>query len=651
MDQPTEYVLRAEELKLFSELQAAASDIQAQTRGAMLVLLRQHNASADGQWAIQGDKLVRTDAPKQESNPALPPPVAANENTRSFTPHTIEEGIESVVGSSNGLTAAVRMRDETPLFAKAILRNLPKGCTEILDYGCGIGRLAKELLDQNSSLTILGADTSTEELGLATAYVSNGRFSICHPLEINQQFRLIYCIYVLQHVASADLQFVVQNLYSKLSDDGVLIYCSAETSGVREELAKSFDEVGPLFLEAEIKANEILRKMIAGEGGCTHPAVVYRRRYVAGPAIRQALVALEANLALDVIRYASQAIKDGDHSSSAYVLKAASLGDLGRRGEALDVLKEAFEKVPAFDHVPLYQQRGFERILSGDFGGWEDWEYRQQRADVTANFAKNWPEIQEWDGSSDRTIWVNGEKGLGDTILFARYLSVLKDRNCTVQFVASPASAPFVDVIRGYPGVHGAYGPSDAVPKLATHWISLESLPKYALKMVPPPFKLPMQWKSGIRSDPFRVGLCWHGATGYAAAKSRRPEDPKLWKVITKIPGIEFISLQLGEKGDCCMELPADSSLLDTLKAACSCDLVIVIDTSVAHLAASAGVPTWVPLHRLNYWPWIMTPDDKHTVWYPSMQIFRQHIEWVDVFEQMATKLAKLANPDRKSIV
>src|ERR1035441_306866 len=194
MDQPTEYVLRAEELKLFSELQAAASDIQAQTRGAMLVLLRQHNASADGQWAIQGDKLVRTDAPKQESNPALPPPVAANENTRSFTPHTIEEGIESVVGSSNGLTADVRMRDETPLFTKAILRNLPKGCTKILDYGCGIGRLATELLaTEPTYVSILGVDTSEEELALAHEYVSSPRLSTCRPSEIKQRFQLIYC--------------------------------------------------------------------------------------------------------------------------------------------------------------------------------------------------------------------------------------------------------------------------------------------------------------------------------------------------------------------------------------------------------------------------------------------------------------------------
>src|ERR1039457_1595744 len=246
MDQ-TEYILSTEELKLFSELQAAASDIQAQTRGAMLVLLRQHNASADGQWAIQGDKLVRTDASKQESNPAPSPSVAANENTRSFTPRTIEEGIESVVGASNGLTAAVRMRDETPLFAKAILLNLPKGKARILDYGCGIGRLAKELLAQDSGLFITGVDTSQEERCLANAYVSNEQFDTYPPTGIKQRFHLIYCIYVLQHVSKEDLPSVIQDLYNRLADDGVLVYCSAEVTGldIRGELAEVFDEVAP----------------------------------------------------------------------------------------------------------------------------------------------------------------------------------------------------------------------------------------------------------------------------------------------------------------------------------------------------------------------------------------------------------------------
>ncbi|MCX6633072.1 MAG: hypothetical protein NTW28_36210, partial [Candidatus Solibacter sp.] len=93
------------------------------------------------------------------------------------------------------------------------------------------------------------------------------------------------------------------------------------------------------------------------------------------------------------------------------------------------------------------------------------------------------------------------------------------------------------------------------------------------------------------------------------------------------------------ERGPCAEELPANSSVLDTVRRACSCDLVISMDTSVVHMTASAGVPTWMPLHKLNYWPWIMT-DAEHTVWYPSMRVFRQDGEgWEGVFREIAEQL------------
>jgi hypothetical protein len=63
------------------------------------------------------------------------------------------------------------------------------------------------------------------------------------------------------------------------------------------------------------------------------------------------------------------------------------------------------------------------------------------------------------------------------------------------------------------------------------------------------------------------------------------------------------------------------------------------MDTSVVHMTASAGVPTWMPLHYLNYWPWIMT-DEESTVWYPSLKIFRQDKnDWTGVFQRLAASL------------
>ena len=116
----------------------------------------------------------------------------------------------------------------------------------------------------------------------------------------------------------------------------------------------------------------------------------------------------------------------------------------------------------------------------------------------------------------------------------------------------------------------------------------------------------------------------------------------KLWDPILQVgksAGVTFTSLQLGEIGPCVEELPGNSSFLDTVRRACACDLVISTDTSVVHMTASASVPTWMPLHKLNYWPWIMT-DAEHTVWYPSMRIFRQNEDgWKGVFREIAEQL------------
>jgi hypothetical protein len=235
-------------------------------------------------------------------------------------------------------------------------------------------------------------------------------------------------------------------------------------------------------------------------------------------------------------------------------------------------------------------------------------------------------------------VLVCGEKGLGDSILFARYINVLLERNCTVQFLAGKASIPFMDVLRGRPGIFDVYGGEDAIPQVSEMWLPLESIPKF-VDAIPPPFDFGVPWTP---HGPLRVGLCWHGATGYSASKHRRPEDLKLWEPILEVgkaAGVEFISLQLGEAGPCADDLPANTTVLDTVRRACSCDLVISTDTSVVHMTASAGVPTWMPMHKLNYWPWIMT-DPQHTVWYPSMRIFGQKSDgWEGVFREIAEQL------------
>jgi hypothetical protein len=362
--------------------------------------------------------------------------------------------------------------------------------------------------------------------------------------------------------------------------------------------------------------------------------------------VQRAKAAREANDAEGCVVLADRAIAAGDRSMLAYMLKASSLGDLCRYDDSKAVCEEALKACPPSDRVSIINERGFQRLLSGDFeDGWRDWEKRPQRKEIGQNLSKVWPGLVEWDGSPDRFVLLCAEKGLGDTIMFLRYMHILQARNCKIQFLASRDSVGLVPILRNYPGVSGAYGDDDSIPCISEMWICLESLPQFMpdKESMSYPFSFPVSWEPLDQSGrKLRVGLCWHGHSKVvSASKFRRCEDLKLWEPVTSVAGVEFISLQQGEQGPCASSLlSADGTLLHTLETIRGCDLVISTDTSVVHMAASLGCPTWMPMHRLNYWPWIKDGEEK-TPWYPSLRIFRQQDKsgWGPVFKRIAGEL------------
>ncbi|MFM9962422.1 MAG: methyltransferase domain-containing protein [Planctomycetaceae bacterium] len=214
-----------------------------------------------------------------------------------FRAASIEAAKQSVVGGCNGRHFEERWEQETPAFAQAILRHLPKRRCTILDYGCGVGRLAKEILSRRKNITILGVDASADELHWASAYVNDPRFVPLSPAELDQPVDAIYCIYVLQHVPAIELRQVIERMHYHLKRNGKLIYCSSDFRmavsnqgtffddallgvNVRRELSRLFVEEGELFdLSQE---SEIIRDLVTAQGcppgSIPHPAKVYRRR-------------------------------------------------------------------------------------------------------------------------------------------------------------------------------------------------------------------------------------------------------------------------------------------------------------------------------------------------------------------------------------
>lgn len=215
-----------------------------------------------------------------------------------FEVGNFEDGIHSVVGDCNGYSAQERFDLETPIFGKAINSHITKDDKVILDYGCGIGRLAKQLLSINQDIHIIGLDPSNDQRRLASLYVSNERFKVIQPEELCERVDVIYCIYVLQHVPAIELRQAIERMHFYLKPGGKLIYCSSDHRlaisygnkfvddaglGVypRIELNRLFQNEEDLFKVSE--QPKIIKDVITAEGlekpRCIpHPAIVYRRR-------------------------------------------------------------------------------------------------------------------------------------------------------------------------------------------------------------------------------------------------------------------------------------------------------------------------------------------------------------------------------------
>jgi len=222
-----------------------------------------------------------------------------------FKAQNFEDGRNQVVGDCNGLTMDERYRLETPLFARAILgTTLPadvNGAVNILDYGCGVGRLAKELLKRNSQIKVYGVDASPEMLELAKQNCNSDRFIPVLPHEFLKlpKMDLAYCVYVLQHVPAVELRGIIERIHLSLHSNAPFVFCSSDYRmairfdgqgfcddrflgvDIRHEIERLFELKHNLFTVVDFANNPVLRTMVQGEGGgLAHPASVFIPRQI-----------------------------------------------------------------------------------------------------------------------------------------------------------------------------------------------------------------------------------------------------------------------------------------------------------------------------------------------------------------------------------
>jgi len=338
------------------------------------------------------------------------------------------------------------------------------------------------------------------------------------------------------------------------------------------------------------------------------------------------------------------------------------LTELLRLQEAERALDEAIALFPG--DADLRWGRATVRLFAGDMaGGWVDYEARHEASSAGLKMAPPDYGLPRWTGSEDlrgRSILVIAEQGLGDALQFARYIPLLQERGARVTFNGLPALHPlFEDALPGCKLVHG--GQVDK-PDFQSLLLSLPLAFGTTLATVParvpylrsrPDLRAAWEQRLGPRRG-LRVGLAWSGTTLYGKDAKRVRSIPLEQLRSIAPPGVEFVGLQkdlrdgdraslaawpaLSHHGD------ALHSFADTAALADLMDLVISVDTSVAHLAGGLGRPLWVLLPYIADWRWMVERED--SPWYPTARLFRQAApgDWPGVLERVREELKKLAD-------
>ena len=374
-------------------------------------------------------------------------------------------------------------------------------------------------------------------------------------------------------------------------------------------------------------------------------ALVYARTERLEPAV----AALERCLAVDPA------------TAKAKELLARFLSEIGKQhlnAGRLDDAIAQFDRALTFDpeRAETHCARASANYLRGDFAEYE-WRWRYRNFPDTK---KAWPG-PEWDGSdpAGRTIAVYPEQGLGDTIQFCRFLPELARRGAAVVFGIAPTPLgrllESLDGVDRLVGLGGPIGSIDAhLPLLSLpHRLgtTLATVPARVPYLAPPPADV-ARWADRLAHlDGLRVGLAWAGEPVHPNDRARSLDVADVAPLMN-VPGASFVSLQVGARAGEAQQLgdgailplaEAISDFADTAAIIANLDVVVSVDTAVAHLAGALARPTLLMLPQPPDFRWLHDRPD--TPWYPTLQLIRQPTpgDWSTVIDAVGVELTRRA--------
>jgi hypothetical protein len=334
--------------------------------------------------------------------------------------------------------------------------------------------------------------------------------------------------------------------------------------------------------------------------------------------------------------------------------RGMALAGQGRYADAIAAYSRAIELDPGYADAHFH--RALVRLLLGQFdAGWEEYEWRWGLS-IAKGVRPDFP-MPDWNGEplAGKTIYLYIEQGYGDAIMFARYAPLVAARGARVLFCVRP---PVKTLLAGMPGVTVGV-PGDQGPRFQ-YMCPLLSLPRIFKTTIDTiPADVPYihaspdrieKWKSRIPQDArLKVGLVWAGGRDFSGDHARtigiEPFTPLLGD-----PRIRYVSLHAELRADDAALMTAHPEIIhfgsdlqdfaDTAAVISQLDLVISVDTGVAHLAGAMAKPVWILLPFAPDFRWLLERED--SPWYPTARLFRQprRGDWASVIARVRDALA-----------
>ena len=357
----------------------------------------------------------------------------------------------------------------------------------------------------------------------------------------------------------------------------------------------------------------------------------------------------------------NQAIKIKPDYATAYSNMGAALHLEGQYDEAIENYEKAIQLTTK--HAGARWNRSLLLLLKGRYTeGWKEYEYRRKTDSIKFAYPHTYEEPR-WDGANftGKRLLVHYEQGLGDNLLFVRYLPMVKARGGTVIFETpkpmygllknskaideliekTPGSKPNVDFdlyvsLMDLPGIFET---------------TVETIPAEVPYLHAEPEKVE-HWRKRFTEKGFKVGLVWGGRPTRANeifTLQYRSCALEYLEPLAEIDTVKLYGLQKGPPAEQVKKLSKKiiisnfgeefQDFTDTAAAIENLDLGISIDTSVAHLAGAMGKPTWVLLKFDADWRWLLERED--CPWFPTMRLFRQkkNEHWNVVIKRVAEEL------------